>query len=93
MDAAREEDDAAVLTAVLTGLSASSALVIGALLDAPSNPPKQVTGVLLAFASGALISALAFELFEESFAMGGPVRAGLGLLAGARDVRRRRHSP
>jgi ZIP family zinc transporter len=42
-----------------------------------------VTGVLLAFASGALISALAFELFEEAFTMGGAVRAGLGLLAGA----------
>jgi zinc transporter, ZIP family len=58
-DAAREEDDAAVLTAVLTGLAASSALVIGALLGARWNPPKQATGVLLAFASGALISALA----------------------------------
>jgi zinc transporter, ZIP family len=78
-----EEDDAAVLTAVLFGLAASSALVIGALFGARWSPPKQVTGVLLAFASGALISALAFELFEESFAMGGPVRAGLGLLAGA----------
>lgn len=37
----------------------------------------------LAFASGALISALAFELFEKSFAMGGAMPAGLGLLAGA----------
>jgi ZIP family zinc transporter len=42
-----------------------------------------VTGVLLAFASGALISALAFELFEEAFELGGAVRSGLGLLAGA----------
>lgn len=83
VDAAREEDDTAVLTAVLFGLAASSALVIGAVVGARWSPPKQVTGVLLAFASGALIAALAFELFEESFAMGGPVRAGLGLLAGA----------
>lgn len=82
-DVVREEDDSAVLTAVLFGLAASSALVIGALVGARWSPPKQVTGVLLAFASGALISALAFELFEESFTMGGPVRAGLGLLAGA----------
>lgn len=72
-----------MLTAVLFGLAASSALVIGALVGTRWSPPKQVTGVLLAFASGALISALAFELFEESFTMGGPVRAGLGLLAGA----------
>ena len=80
---ARQEDDAAVLTAVLFGLAASSALVIGALFGARWSPPKRVTGVLLAFASGALISALAFELFEEAFTMGGAVRAGLGLLAGA----------
>ncbi|MDQ3825431.1 MAG: zinc permease, partial [Actinomycetota bacterium] len=53
-----------MLTAVLFGLAASSALVIGALVGARWNPPKQVTGVLLAFASSALISALAFELFE-----------------------------
>ncbi|MDQ3765502.1 MAG: hypothetical protein M3460_29905 [Actinomycetota bacterium] len=64
MDAARKEDDAAVLTAVLFGLATSSARVIGAPVGARWNPPKQMTGVLLAFASGALISALAFELFE-----------------------------
>jgi ZIP family zinc transporter len=72
-----------VLTAVLFGLAASSALVIGAVIGARWNPPKRFTGVLLAFASGALISALAFELFEEAFTLGGAVRSGLGLLAGA----------
>ncbi len=72
-----------MLTALLFGLAASSALVIGSGIGARWSPPKKVTGVLLAFASGALISALAFELFEEAFAMGGAVRAGLGLLAGA----------
>jgi len=72
-----------VLTAILYGLAASSALVIGAALGTRWNAPRKVTGVLLAFASGALISALAFELFEEAFHLGGAVRAGLGLLAGA----------
>ena len=72
-----------MLTAVLFGLAASSALVIGALIGNRFDPPKQVTGVLLAFASGALISALAFELFEEAFELGGATRAGLGLLVGA----------
>jgi ZIP family zinc transporter len=72
-----------VLTAVLYGLAASSALVIGAVLGSRFDPPRMVTGVLLAFASGALISALAFELFEEAFHLGGAARAGLGLLAGA----------
>jgi zinc transporter, ZIP family len=72
-----------MLIAVLFGLAASSALVIGAAVGARWSPPKQLTGVLLAFASGALISALAFELFEEAFHLGGAVRSGLGLLAGA----------
>jgi ZIP family zinc transporter len=72
-----------MVIAVLFGLAASSALVIGSAVGVRWSPPKQVTGVLLAFASGALISALAFELFEEAFHLGGAVRAGLGLLAGA----------
>ena len=72
-----------MLTAVLYGIAASSALVIGALIGARHSPRPQVTGVLLAFASGALISALAFELFEEAFELGGALRSGLGLLAGA----------
>ena len=72
-----------MLTALLFGLAASSALVIGAAIGTRFDPPKTVTAVLLAFASGALISALSFELFEEAFKLGGAVRSGLGLLAGA----------
>jgi zinc transporter, ZIP family len=72
-----------LITALLIGSAASSALVIGALMGSRWRPPKEVTGVLLAFASGALISALAFELFDEAFALGGAARSGLGLLAGA----------
>ncbi len=72
-----------MLTAVLYGLAASSALLIGAAIGTRWDAPRTVTGVLLAFASGALISALAFELFEEAFELGGAARSGLGLLAGA----------
>ena len=72
-----------MVEAVLYGIAASSALVIGAFLGTRWDPPRQVTGVLLAFASGALISALAFELFEEAFHLGGSWRSGAGLLAGA----------
>jgi ZIP family zinc transporter len=39
--------------------------------------------VALAFASGALITALAFDLFEESFNRGGAWPSGIGLLVGA----------
>jgi ZIP family zinc transporter len=72
-----------LITALLFASAASSALLIGAAIGATWSPPKQVTGVLLAFASGALISALAFDLFDEAFALGGATRSGLGLLAGA----------
>lgn len=72
-----------MLTAVVFGVAASSALVLGAAVGTGFSPSKTVTGVLLAFASGALISALAFELFEDAFHLGGAARAGLGLLAGA----------
>ena len=69
--------------AILFGLAASSALVIGGVAGAYWRAPKQLTGVLLAFASGALISALALELFGHAFETGGALPAGLGLLAGA----------
>ena len=73
-----------MLDALLYGLAASSALVIGAVDRHALRPPREhVTSILLAFASGALISALAFELFEEAYHLGGATRAGLGLLAGA----------
>jgi ZIP family zinc transporter len=72
-----------MVTALLYGLAASSALVIGAAIGSRFDPGRHITGILLAFASGALISALAFELFEEAFHLGGPARAGVGLLAGA----------
>ena len=68
--------------ALLFGLIGSSALVVGGVLGAYWRPPQRVSGVLLAFASGSLISALCFELFPEAYELGGAWRAGLGLLAG-----------
>jgi ZIP family zinc transporter len=72
-----------VLDAVVLGIVVSSPLVLGGALGAEWAPPRWLTGVLLAFASGALISALCFELFTEAYELGGASRAGLGLLAGA----------
>ena len=68
---------------VLFGIVASSALVLGALLGGRVELPKRVLAAMLAFAAGALITALAFELFEDSYEQGGLWRAALGLLAGA----------
>jgi ZIP family zinc transporter len=65
------------------GLIASSALVVGALVGGRLQMPKRVLAAMLAFAAGALITALAFELFEDSYEHGGLWRAALGLLVGA----------
>jgi zinc transporter, ZIP family len=72
-----------VLTALLFGLAASSALVIGAVAGAYWRPPKPLLAAALAFASGALITALAFDLFHESFKRGGAWLSAVGLLGGA----------
>lgn len=45
--------------------------------------PLRLRGTLLAFATGALISALSFELFAEAVAEGGLVRSAVGLIVGA----------
>jgi zinc transporter, ZIP family len=72
-----------VWDAVVFGVLASSALVIGGALGSYWRAPTRVTGVLLAFASGTLVSALAFELFPDAVHLGGLVRAGSGLVTGA----------
>jgi ZIP family zinc transporter len=69
--------------ALLFGAIASSSLVIGALAGSRLRIPKRVLAAMLAFASGALITALAFELFEDSYEKGGIWRAALGLAVGA----------
>jgi ZIP family zinc transporter len=72
-----------MLTALLVGALGSAALVLGGALGAVWEAPTKVTGVLLAFASGSLIAALAFELFPEAVEVGGLGRAAGGLAAGA----------
>ena len=69
--------------AVLFAAIASSALPLGALVAVWRPPRRAVNAALLGFASGALITAVAFELFEKAFAQGGAWRAGIAFLAGA----------
>ena len=69
--------------ALIIGLIGSSALVLGGLAGAWWEAPERVTGVLLAFASGTLVAALAFELFPEAVDTGGLTPAAVGLLSGA----------
>ncbi len=68
---------------VVFGLIASSGLVFGAIVGAYFDIPRLIVGNTLAFSSGALITALAFELFDDAFAQGGPIIAGFGLFLGA----------
>lgn len=72
-----------MVSALVFGIIASSSLVIGAAIGAYREPPERIVATALAFASGALITALAFELFQPAFEIGGPWVAGSGLLAGA----------
>lgn len=72
-----------MVESLVFGVIASSALVLGALAGGRLRIPKRVLAAMLAFASGALITALAFELFEDSYEQGGIWRAALGLLVGA----------
>jgi ZIP family zinc transporter len=64
---------------LLFALIASSPLVLGAYLGSRFTFPERLLAAVLAFAAGALITALTFELFEESFEKGGAVRAAGGL--------------
>lgn len=70
-------------TALWFGLVASSALIVGAVVGVRFRLPKRLLAMLLSFAAGALITALAFELFEDAYEQGGIVRAALGLMIGA----------
>jgi ZIP family zinc transporter len=51
-----------ILYAVVSG----GALVVGAVLGCFRTPPKRLTAGTFAFASGALVVAVAFELFEPA---------------------------
>jgi ZIP family zinc transporter len=69
--------------AILFAVIASSALVIGGAIGAWRPPSQTIVAGLLAFASGALITAVAFELFQDAFEHGGAGRAGGSMLVGA----------
>ncbi len=69
--------------AVLWGLVASSSLLIGAVIAMTACPPERITGLVLGFGAGTLISAISFELTEEAFNLGGADALTFGLAAGA----------
>ena len=72
-----------MLAAGLWGLIGASALVAGALVGLAFPIPRRWTALLMAFGTGALISALAFDLTEDAFAVGGAGAVAAGLAGGA----------
>ncbi len=72
-----------MLEVIAYAVIASVALPIGALAGAKFDIPKSVLAMMLGFASGALISAVAFELFDVAFDHGGVGRTGVSFLLGA----------
>jgi ZIP family zinc transporter len=69
--------------AIVFAVIGSSALVLGGAIGSWRSPSRRVAAVLLGFASGALMSAVAFDLFADAFEHGGALHAGAALLAGA----------
>lgn len=72
-----------MLEAGLWGLLAGSSLLLGAVIGLRADLPDRWIGLLLGFGAGTLISALAFELTEDAFALGGADTVAAGLGAGA----------
>ena len=68
-----------LLYAVVTG----GALVVGAVLGCFRTPPTRLTAGMLAFAAGAMVVSVAFELFEPAHRQAGLARASAALLVGA----------
>jgi len=69
--------------ALVFGSVTSASLIVGAAIGSRWMPHDHVYAALLAFAAGALISALSFELLADANKRGGVWLAGVGLIAGS----------
>jgi ZIP family zinc transporter len=72
-----------VLEAGLWGIAAGSSLLLGALAGFFLDLKPHLIAAITGFGAGVLISAVAFELTEEAYAVGGADAVALGLAAGA----------
>jgi ZIP family zinc transporter len=72
-----------VLEAAFWGLVGGVALLVGAAIGLWLRAGQRVVGLVMAFGSGVLISALAFDLTEEAFSRGGVGPVAGGMAAGA----------
>ena len=72
-----------MLKAFILGLIAGLALLLGAIFGLVFKPSKKIASLIMAFGSGVLISALAFDLMEDAYLKGGIIPISLGVLLGA----------
>jgi len=71
------------IQAGLWGLLSGSALILGAAVAYFTPVPKKVIGFIMAFGSGVLISALAFDLMDKAYHRGGFDSTSIGFVGGA----------
>lgn len=71
------------LKATFWGLVSGSALIVGALISFFTHVPTRLIAFVMAFGSGVLISALAFDLMDEAYHRGGFDSTSIGFLSGA----------
>jgi ZIP family zinc transporter len=69
--------------AAFWGAVGASSLLIGAVIAIAAPLPRRAIGLVLGFGAGTLISAMAFELTEEAFRLGGADAVTIGLALGA----------
>jgi ZIP family zinc transporter len=72
-----------VTEAALWGLFAGSSLFLGAVAGYLLPISRHLIALIMAFGAGVLVSAVAFELTEEAYGIGGGDAVALGLGAGA----------
>jgi ZIP family zinc transporter len=73
-----------MLGAAAWGLLGASSLLVGALIGTGRRAiPTRALGLILGFGAGTLFSAVAFELTEDAYNLGGADAVALGLAAGA----------
>jgi zinc transporter, ZIP family len=72
-----------VIEATLWGLLGGSSLVVGAVLALATTWSARGVALVMAFGSGVLISAVAFDLVAEAWPVSGGLVAGGALAAGA----------
>ncbi|WP_436669402.1 ZIP family metal transporter [Paenibacillus kandeliae] len=70
-------------SALMWGAIAGSAVLLGAVVAAFFKIPKRIIGWIMAFGTGTLIGAAAFELLEDAIEDGGLVSTAIGFVVGA----------